>query len=191
MGPGMRSTGGRLHPPTDAQGTLWGLCPFPGCPRVLPQHAGQSHGASIPSPSGATAWGRDPAPGPAALAGKRLVPGLAPAFPKIQPNGTSLSVNLSSCIQPGRSQRPCAAAGRPPAAVDGCSERGCQKNRLLARAPVLAGPGAAEAPSAPVHAAVMRSPPIPSPTPPLRGCPAVRSSPEPVRSSFLQVGQLK
>lgn len=61
-------------------------------------------------------------PEPAAPRGKRLVPGLAPASPKIQLNGMGLSANLSGHIQPQRSQRP-RATGRPCAAFDVCSRQ--------------------------------------------------------------------
>lgn len=69
---------------------------------------------AVPAPR---ARGRDLAPRtalpePAAPRGKRLLPGLAPASPKIQLNGTGFSTNLSGRIQPrGAGARPCAAFG--------------------------------------------------------------------------------
>lgn len=77
---------------------------------------GAGHPRAVPAP---WARGRDLAPHtalpePAAPLGKLLVPGLAPASPKIQLNGTGFSTNLSGRIQP------CGAAGRPWATIGDC-----------------------------------------------------------------------
>lgn len=72
-----------------------------------------SHPLAVPA---LWAQGRDLAPctalpEPAAPRGKLLLPGLAPASPKIQLNGTGFSTNLSGRIQPRR-----AGVRAPPAA---------------------------------------------------------------------------
>lgn len=110
---------------------------------------------------------RTASPEPAAPRGKQLVPVLAPASPKIQLNGMGLSANLSSCIQPRRSQRP-HTAGCPCAAFDVCSRRG---RRKLAPDD---SPRMPQAPAQPWH----EGPPacaaeagVPSRHPPPQGCP--------------------
>lgn len=82
-----------------------------------------SHPQAVPAPR---ARGRDLAPRtalpePAAPRGKRLLPGPAPASPKIQLNGTGFSTNLSGRIQPcGADLRPCAAGNSQPVTSPAC-----------------------------------------------------------------------